>query len=182
MKGCCNHRACLAPPKVSLRRRGRSRGHRGAALAWWQPPKAHSCPSQWLCPGRGWTLQAVPTRTGVPALRPHLPQSQTAPRCSSTSDFPTTLPLGLSFPICRGDVGGSPFGSSVLSFTSRQCTPEGKPVWFLQALLGEKGGGFALILKAPSPGKADWETLKGPRWAAVWTLTPLSSNCQTQSG
>lgn len=52
---------------------------------------------------------------------------------------------------------------------------------FLHAFPGGKDRVFALFVKAPGRAQADWETRKwgGPEgswWAAVWTLTPLSSH------
>lgn len=83
---CCDHRACLAHPDTHSETWG-SRAHRGAVTQRKQPwpvaaPKAHSCPSRWLCPGGGRTLPGSPHKgwsprlASTPSKKPSSPQVQ----------------------------------------------------------------------------------------------------------
>lgn len=122
LRQCCNHRTCLAPPG------GAHAGDlRGASLAWWQPRGSQLRPSRRCC--LTWAgVQGFPHTFHKAKLPPGV-----AP-CLTLSDDP---PLYLSFPICRGEVGGGPFGPSV---------PQRRSVCSFCTLSQEVKIGFSLCL------------------------------------
>lgn len=159
LRQCCNHRTCLAPPA------GAHAGDLGgAALAWWQPQGSQLCPSPG-CPGGGLSSRGLEARTCTHTFqKAKLPPRCVAPRLTLSDD----PPLYLSFPICRGEVEGGPFGSSV-SQKRRLCS--------FCTFPGGKAGGFALFAKALDRAQADWEVRKWEgRRGRGGRLTPLSSH------